>query len=129
MNRALSAITSGLLFLAALVAAPSPAYAQRAVLEAPKKAVVTKGPRLSTLRHRYVWNHRGERIGTIADFTISNEDRLFAVLQVGGFLGVGGYLVAVPFKILVVNEAGRKILLAGATREALQNFPEFRFDD
>jgi hypothetical protein len=28
---------------------------------------------------------------------------------------------------LKIDEAGRKIVLPGATRDALKNFPEFRF--
>jgi hypothetical protein len=33
----------------------------------------------------------------------------------------------VPFKILVIDEGGRGIVLPGATREALRNYPEFKF--
>lgn len=129
MKKALSASLRALPFLAALVVAPSRAYAAQAVLVAPKVAVLGKGPRVSRLQNRAVWNDKGLRIGTIADFIVNDDYSLFAVLQIGGFLGVGGYLVAVPFKILAVDRSARKIVLAGATREALQNYPEFRFQD
>jgi sporulation protein YlmC with PRC-barrel domain len=127
MSRAFSSIVSGLLFVAALVAAPSQAYAQRAVLTVPRVAVVERGPRLSRLEHRDVWNDRGARIGTIADFVVDRDYAVFAILQVGAFLEVDAHLVAVPFKILVIDEGGRGIVLPGATREALRNYPEFKF--
>jgi sporulation protein YlmC with PRC-barrel domain len=127
MSRGLTWIVPGLLFIAALVAAPSPACAQQAVLTAPQVAVVERGPRLSRLEHRDVWNDRGARIGTIADFVVDRDGALFAILQVGRFLEVGAYLVAVPFEKLVVDERGRNIVLPGATRDALRNYPELRF--
>src|SRR5258708_32031427 len=52
---------------------------------------VAGGYRVSELMRSTVVNDRGERIGTIDDFIIGGDDRvLFAVLQVGGFLGLGG---------------------------------------
>jgi uncharacterized membrane protein YfcA len=122
-----TAFISWLVFAAALVAAPSPAYTGQTVLVAPRAAVVARGPRISRIQNRSVWNDRGQLIGAIADFVVDHDDRLFAVVQVGGFFGVGGFLVAVPFKILVVGQSGRKVVLPGATREALRNYPEFRF--
>jgi sporulation protein YlmC with PRC-barrel domain len=74
-----------------------------------------------------VWNNRNERIGTIPDVVIGQDDVPFVILEVGGFLGLGAHMVAVPFKTLKIDEAGRKIVLPGATRDALKNFPEFRF--
>src|SRR6202040_4440938 len=54
--------------------------------------------RASELIGATVVNDQDERIGTIDDFIIGRDDRvLFAVLQVGGFLGLGGRLVAVPY--------------------------------
>jgi hypothetical protein len=114
-------------FVAAVVAARSPGYAGQAVLVTPRVAVVAKGPRISRLQNRSVWNDRGQLIGEIANFVVDHDDRLFAVVQVGGFLDVARYLVAVPFKIFVVDQSRRKILLPGATREALRNYPEFTF--
>jgi sporulation protein YlmC with PRC-barrel domain len=125
LAKAVSTIVSWLVFFATLVAAPSPADAQQPVLW---MAVMAKSPRLSQLQNRSVWNDKGQRVGAIADFIVNNDYALFAVLQIGGFLAVGGYLVAVPFKIFVVNEAGQKIVLPGATREAMQICPECRFD-
>ena len=74
-----------------------------------------------------LWNDRNERIGTIPDVVIGQDDVPFVILEVGSFLGLGAHMVAVPFKTLKIDEAGRKIVLPDATRDALKNFPEFRF--
>ena len=52
---------------------------------------------------------------------------LFTVIQVGGFLGLGGRLVAVPYKNLKVEDNGRKITLPGASKDALTKLPEFKY--
>jgi hypothetical protein len=58
----------------------------------------------------------------------------FAVLQVGGFLGVGGRLVAVPYDSLVIDDKGQiiddkgqKITLPGATKDELKKLSEFNY--
>jgi hypothetical protein len=117
------------MFLAALVVAPAPAYAQRPVLLPAAPLAIPKGPPVSRLQNRPVWNDRGQRIGSIADFVVDDGNRLFAVLQVGGFLSLDGRLVAVPFKMLVISKGEQKIALPGASREALLNYPAFKFDD
>jgi hypothetical protein len=93
-------------------------------------AAVARGYRVSRLMRSTVVNDRDERIGTIDDFIIGGDDRVFfAVLQVGGFLGLGGRLVAVPYdSLLLADTAGKpKIVLPGATREALEQLPEFAY--
>jgi hypothetical protein len=52
---------------------------------------------------------------------------LFAILQVGGFLGIGAHLVAVPFKSLALDDSGSKITLPGASKDELKKLPEFRY--
>ncbi|HEX7970066.1 MAG TPA: PRC-barrel domain-containing protein [Stellaceae bacterium] len=89
------------------------------------------GHRVSELMRSTVVNDADERVGTIDDFIIGGDDRVvFAILQVGGFLGLGGKLVAVPFDALVISEEDgkRRILLPGATREELENAPEFNYE-
>ena len=88
---------------------------------------LSTGYRTSRLEGSTVFNDQRQRIGTIVDFVIVRDLPPAAIVEVGGFLGLGGHLVAVPFKSFVLDEAGRNITLPGATREALRNFPEFRF--
>lgn len=85
--------------------------------------------RASKLLGTSVMNDHREGIGTVDDILINHPDRvLFAVLSVGGFLGLGRHLVVVPFTSLVINdEDGRKIVLPGATKEELKKLPEFHY--
>jgi hypothetical protein len=90
-------------------------------------AEVKDGIRIDWLRGHSVINDQNEMIGTISEFVVGRDLALFAILQIGGFLGLHAHLVAVPFQTLVVDEARLRVRLPGATRKALQNFPEFRF--
>jgi hypothetical protein len=58
---------------------------------------------------------------------VDSKRALFAVLQVGGFLGLGGRLVAVPYESLTIGDNGRKITLPGASKEELQKLAEFKY--
>jgi hypothetical protein len=66
-------------------------------------------------------------IGSMEDIIIGKDNVLLAVLQVGGFLHIGGHMVAVPSQSLVLDETGNKIKFPGATQEALKNLPEFKY--
>lgn len=76
-----------------------------------------------------VENSTGETIGSIEDLIIDREKVLFAILQVGGFLGIGGFLVAIPYNSLEINEDGSKIVLAQGSKEELQKLPEFKYEE
>src|ERR1700721_3811257 len=89
-------------------------------------SVVAKGYRMSKLIGSSVINDKNEKIGTVDD-VIADKDKKqlsFAVLQVGGFLGMGGHLVAVPYDSLDISDDGRKIVVAGASKEELSKLPE-----
>jgi hypothetical protein len=51
---------------------------------------------------------------------------LFGVLQVGAFLGLGGHLIAIPYDSLKISEDGRKVILAGASKEEVSKLPEYQ---
>ena len=88
---------------------------------------VGEGYRASKLLGTKVENEKNEKIGTLDDLVITVDHKLFAVLQVGGFLGLGGHLIAVPYESLAIADHGRKITLPGASKEALEKLPEFQF--
>jgi hypothetical protein len=52
--------------------------------------------------------------------------RARGVVQVGAFLGLGGRLIAIPHDSLNISEDGRKIILAGASKEELGKLPEYQ---
>jgi hypothetical protein len=88
-----NAFISALVTTAALAAAGvSPPFAEEEILVSANVAEVGKGYRTSELRDRTIWNDRNERIGTIAEIVIGRGDVPFAILEVGGFLGLGAPL-------------------------------------
>src|SRR5947208_6438356 len=118
---------------AALVAAMLASSAALPVLSQSVQLVVVnvhsvaEGYRASKLIGSSVVNDQNEKVGTIEDIIIGRDKVLYAVLQVGGFLHIGGRMVAVPFQSLVLDDNGAKIKLPGATQEALKKLPEFKY--
>jgi hypothetical protein len=88
-------------------------------------ATVANATRASKLIGAGVDNDDDERIGTIDDLMLVDEVVEFAILAVGGFLGLGAHLIAVSFADLQVDEDG--IMLPGATRAELKRLPEFHY--
>ena len=121
--------TAAALAVAALLTAgPRPVLSQAVQLVVVDVQTVEQGYRTSKLKGTNVVNDQNEKIGTLDDIIIGRDgNALFAVLQVGGFLGLGGRLVAVPYQNLDVSDDGRRIVLPGATKEALKNLPEFKY--
>lgn len=114
----------------ALALATGPALPQMGVqLIKVDLSVVAKGYRMSKLIGGSVINDKNEKIGTVDD-VIADKDKKqlsFAVLQVGGFLGVGGHLVAVPYDSLVIDDTGQKITLPGASKDELKKLSQFNY--
>jgi sporulation protein YlmC with PRC-barrel domain len=73
-----------------------------------------------------VYNDNSQAIGTVDDVIIAPDKSLsYAIIGAGGFLGVGKHDVAVPVSYFKLN-AG-KLVLAGATKEALKAMPPFEY--
>jgi len=52
------------------------------------------------------------------------------ILSVGGFLGLGGKSVSVPFNALQVTEKnGKRYLVMDTTKEALTSAPGYKYDN
>jgi sporulation protein YlmC with PRC-barrel domain len=86
---------------------------------------VALGYRASKLLHRPITNDQGQEIGKLDDLIIGRDKVLFAIIGVGGFLGLGEHLVAVPYNSLVVSS--QRIVLHGATKAAVGKLPQFRY--
>jgi hypothetical protein len=87
---------------------------------------IAVGHRASKILGAPVYNEREERVGTIDDLLITPDRSLsYAILSVGGFLGIGGKLVAIPVE-QIRDEKG-KLILPGATKEAIKALPEFEY--
>ena len=84
------------------------------------------GYRASKIDGAPVFNRNKDQIGTIDDLIIGPNDPVpYAVLSVGGFLGMNTHLVAVPFSSLqIVN---KQVRMPDATKESLKALPEFKY--
>jgi sporulation protein YlmC with PRC-barrel domain len=129
MNRSI-ALTVGA--IAVTVALSHAALAQgtpqtAAIMKVDPQSVAT-GYRTSKVVGSTVVNEANETVGTIDDLIVTPSEKVpFAVLSVGGFLGMGTKYVVVPYSSLKVG--GKKMVLPGATKESLKALPEFKYAD
>ena len=73
-----------------------------------------------------VYNAKNEKVGDVDDLIIAPDSASsYAIIGVGGFLGLGERQVAVPANHLKHTEG--RIVLPGATKEALQAMPSFQY--
>ncbi len=87
---------------------------------------VATGFRSSKVVGASVVNETNETVGAIDDLIVTPNERVpYAILSVGGFLGMGTKYVVVPFSSLQMQD--KKIVLPGATRDALRALPEFKY--
>ena len=88
---------------------------------------VATGYRSSKIVGSAVVNEANESVGTIDDLIVTpNEKVPYAVLSVGGFLGMGTKYVVLPFSSLQIKD--RQIILPGATKDTLKALPEFKYN-
>jgi sporulation protein YlmC with PRC-barrel domain len=81
-----------------------------------KKRILGKG----------VYNDAGDKVGDINDLIVTPDKAVsYAIVGVGGFLGVGEHEIAVPVGQLKQKEG--KIVLPGATKDALKAAPKFEY--
>ena len=103
---------------------PSASAAAPVALVVVKVHAVALGYRTSQLVGRPVTNGK-EDIGKIDDLVVGRDKVLFAIIGVGGFLGLGQHLVVAPYDSLTVTP--ERIVLPGATKAALLKLPEFHY--
>jgi hypothetical protein len=96
-----------------------------AIMKVDPQTVAT-GFRSSKIVGSSVVNEANETVGSVDDLIVTpNEKAPYAVLSVGGFLGLGTKYVIVPFGSLQMQD--KKIVLPGATKDALKALPEFKY--
>src|SRR5262245_25322484 len=87
---------------------------------------VTKGWSVKrTILDQPVYNEKDERVGSVDDIIVTPDKALSdAIINAGGFVALTKHNVAIPvsqFKLV-----DNKLVLTGATKEALKARPEFR---
>ncbi|WP_020557930.1 PRC-barrel domain-containing protein [Thiofilum flexile] len=79
-----------------------------------------------SLLDKKVVNEKDDKVGEVEDLIIAPDTALsYAVLEVGGFLGMGEHRVAIPVKFFQMQ--GDKIVLDGATKQLLEKMPAFNY--
>jgi sporulation protein YlmC with PRC-barrel domain len=87
---------------------------------------VATGFRASKVIGSSVYNDAGDTVGKVDDVIIGEGGKSpFVVLSVGGFLGIGDKLVVLPYEQLKTMD--HKIVMPGATKEALKDLPTFKY--
>src|SRR6516162_6109192 len=73
-----------------------------------------------------VYNNMDQRVGSVEDMIVTTDKSIsYAIINVGGFLAVAKHNVAIPVSQFQLN--GDKLVLPGATRDALKAAPEFDY--
>jgi hypothetical protein len=73
-----------------------------------------------------VYNDSHEKVGTVEDLIIAPDKAVsYAIVGVGGFLGLDRHDVAIPAGQL--KGEGGKLMLPGATKETLKALPTFEY--
>jgi sporulation protein YlmC with PRC-barrel domain len=104
-------------------AAPRPSSLNSAV----DARTLREGRRASKVIGASVYNDAGETVGQVDDILIPREaGPPVAIISVGGFLGIGAKLVAVPYDNLRMAES--RWTLPGATKESLNALPAYSYD-
>ena len=129
MTRSITLLAGAAVLAASL---SGPAFSQGApqtlsLMKVDPQSLAT-GYRTSKVVGSTVVNEANETMGTIDDLIVTpNEKVPFAVLSVGGFLGMGTKYVVVPYSALQVRD--KNMVLPGATKDSLKSLPEFKYSN
>jgi sporulation protein YlmC with PRC-barrel domain len=73
-----------------------------------------------------VYNDKDERVGSIDDIIVTGDKAVtYAIVNAGSFLAVAKHDIAVPVSQLKLVD--NKLVLDGATRDALKASPKFEY--
>lgn len=80
----------------------------------------------SSIRGTSVYNPKGEALGDVKDLMVdpASGQVAYAVLDFGGFLGIGNKLFAVPMEAFNVD-TGRERFVLDVTKDRLETAPGF----
>jgi sporulation protein YlmC with PRC-barrel domain len=96
------------------------------VAVADMKAVATGWSAKKQFLGKAVVNEKGEKVGKIEDVIITPEKAIsYVIIGAGGFLGIAKHDVAIP--VTQLTHEGDKIVLPGATKEAVKALPKFEY--
>src|SRR5271168_2034674 len=128
MTRSITLLAGAALLTASLSGpALSQGAPQTVTLMKVDPASLATGYRTSKVVGSTVVNEANETVGTIDDLIVTPTHNVpFAVLSVGGLLGMGSRYVVVPFSSLQVK--GKQMVLPGATKDSLMGLPASKYN-
>ena len=90
------------------------------------KAVALGWSAKKQIMDKDVYNDSNEKVGKVEDLIIAPDKAVsYAIIGVGGFLGIDRHDVAIPAGHFKLD--GAKLTLPGATKEALKASPKFEY--
>jgi sporulation protein YlmC with PRC-barrel domain len=73
-----------------------------------------------------VYNDNKQKVGKIDDIIIAPDGRAsYFIVGAGGFIGMGKHDVAIP--VAQITEQGGKLILSGATKDAIKALTKFNY--
>ena len=73
-----------------------------------------------------VFNEANEKVGVVEDIIVTPDKALsYSIVSTGGFLGMAKHDVVIPVNQLKIQN--KRIVLPGATKEAVKAMPEFKY--
>ena len=104
-----------------------PGATKEALKSRPELLEVTKGRSVKgAILGQAVYNEKDERVGSVEDIIVTPDKAIsYGIINAGGFLGLTKHNVAIPvsqFKLV-----DKKLVLPGATKDALKASPEFQY--
>jgi hypothetical protein len=87
---------------------------------------VSAGYRASKVIGNSIVNEADEAIGKIDDLLVTRDGKEpYAVLSIGGFMGMGTHMVVVRYDSLKFTD--NKVILPGGTKDGLRMLPAFKY--
>ncbi|MDJ0637618.1 MAG: PRC-barrel domain-containing protein [Paracoccaceae bacterium] len=129
MNSTIKMIATGALILAGATVATAQTVGETVLgVEVNVAKVVTKGYSANKLIGANVHNDQDKSVGYVHDLILGTEgDLSLAIVEVGGFLGLGSKWVAVPAELFQPGHKDNIVILPKATAEELKKIPAFKY--
>ena len=123
----IAGLTGGMMAVAAVQVAAQVAGSTTIGVPATEITTLTKGwSAKKQILDKTVYNDQNEAVGEVNDIIVAPDKSIsYAILSVGGFLGLGERYVAIPFQQFKVRD--NKFVLPGATKSALKTVPTFDY--
>jgi sporulation protein YlmC with PRC-barrel domain len=127
MRKTVIAGLIGVIMVAAVNVAAQVAGSTTIGVPATEVTTLTKGwSAKKQILDKTIYNDQNERVGEVNDIIVAPDKSIsYAILSVGGFLGLGERYVAIPFNQFKVSD--NKFVLPGATKDVLRTIPTFDY--